>query len=564
MLYSHLGGDHKGRLGDWQNQLVNRNIFSVTLVTYASLIILLVTVGWSIVLLVRLSDPRLRALTALLSAVALSRIVVLLDPTGSWTFARSMPIDQVPGLGVSVLAILVLSLLDQTLARAGAARKTIHDALTGLPNRAHFLDLVDRTLVRARQQKATFSVMLFDLDHFQRVNASHGRIGGDQLLTAISHRLLRCVRPEDTVARIGGDEFGILLSLGHKAGAAIRVVERIEAQLQEPFRIGERDMFVTASIGIASSETPYECAEDLLRDGETAMRRAKARGGGNSYEFFDPGMHRRVTSRLQLEADMRAGLQGQHFRLVFWPLVSLSSDRIVGFEALVRWEHSFRGMMLPAQFIHVAEESGLIVPLGDWILREACRQILIWRKLFPEETGLSVSVNLSAQQFQYPHIVEQVGDAICGSPPGSVVLEITESVLMQDIESCIDVLRQFRHFGAKIHIDDFGTGYSSLSYLHRIPFDALKIDRSFISDASSTENAVAIVRTIMRLASDLGVEVVAEGVDTRELAEWLKSLDCQYAQGNLYSVPVAADDATKLLRAQAKAIVRPGTGRVTA
>ncbi len=536
----------------------------MTLVTYASLIILLVTVAWSIVLLVRLSDPRLRALTALLSAVALSRIVVLLDPTGSWTFARSMPVDQVPGLGVSVLAILVLSLLDQTMSRASAARKTIHDALTGLPNRAHLLDLVDQTLLRARQEKATFSVMLLGLDHFQRVNASHGRIGGDQLLTALSHRLLRCVRPEDTVARIGGDEFGILLSLGHGARAAIRVVERIEAQLQEPFCLGERDVFVTASIGIASSETPYQCAEYLLRDVETAMRRAKASGGGNSYEFFDPGMHRRVITRLQLEADIRAGLQDDQFWLVFWPLVSLSRGRIVGFEALVRWEHSLRGPMVPSQFIPLAEETGLIVPLGDWILREACRQILIWRKLFPEEKDLSVSVNLSARQFQDAHIVEQVGNALIGSLPGSVVLEITESMLMQDIDSCIGVLRQFRDLGAKIHIDDFGTGYSSLSYLHRIPFDALKIDRSFISDASSTENAVAIVRTIMRLASDLGVEVVAEGVDTRDQAEWLKSLDCQYGQGSLYSEPVDADDATKLLQAQAETSVRPSAGRATA
>ena len=294
------------------------------------------------------------------------------------------------------------------------------------------------------------------------------------------------------------------------------------------------------------------------------MRRAKASGGGNTYEFFDPGMHHRVVVRLQLEADIRAGLQDDQFSLVFWPLVSLSSGRIVGFEALVRWEHSFRGMMLPAQFIHVAEESGLIVPLGDWILREACRQILIWRKLFPEETDLSVSVNLSARQFQDPHIVEQVGNALISSVPGSVILEITESMLMEDIDSCIDILRQFRELGAKIHIDDFGTGYSSLSYLHRIPFDALKIDRSFISDASSTENAVAIVRTIMRLASDLGVEVVAEGVDAREQAEWLKSLDCQYAQGNLYSRPVDADEATKLLQAQAETSVRPSAGRAMA
>ncbi len=533
----------------------------MTVVTYASLLILLVTVGWSIVLLVRLSDPRLRALIALLSAVALSRIAVLFNATGSLNVAPSRPFDDIPALGVSVLAVLVLALLDQTVSHANAALNRIHDPLTGLPNRAHFTDLVDRTLLRARQQKTTFSVMLFGLDHFQRVNASHGRTGGDQLLTALSHRLLRCVRPEDTVGRIGGDEFGILLSLGHGARAVVRVVERIEAQLREPFCLGGRDVFATASIGIVSSETQYECAEDLLRDGETAMRRAKAGGGGNTYEFFDPGMHHRVIVRLQLEADIRAGLQDKHFRLVFWPLVSLSSGRIVGFEALVRWEHSFRGLMFPGQFIHVAEESGLIVPLGDWILREACSQILIWRKLFPEETDLSVSVNLSARQFQDPHLVEQVADALIGSLPGSVILEITESMLMQDIESCIDVLRRLRDLGAKIHIDDFGTGYSSLSYLHRIPFDALKIDRSFISDANSTQNAVAIVRTIMRLASDLGVEVVAEGVDTRQQAEWLKSLDCQYAQGSLYSKPVDADDATKLLQAQAESSVRSSAGR---
>ncbi len=536
----------------------------MTLVTYASLLTLLVTVGWSIVLLVRLSDPRLRALTALLSAVALSRIVVLLGPTGSWTVAPSRPVDEIPALGVSVLAILVLALLDQTLSRANAARKPIHDPLTGLPNRAHFTDLLDRTLLRARRQKNTFSVMLLGLDRFQRVNASHGRTGGDQLLVALSHRLLRCVRPEDTVARIGGDEFGILLSLGHGAQGAIRVVERIEAQLQEPFRIGERDVFATASIGIASSETPYECAEGLLRDGETAMRRAKASGGGNTYEFFDPAMHQRVVSRLQMEADIRAGLKDNQFRLAFQPLVSLSSGRIDGFEALVRWEHPVRGMILPAQFIPVAEETGLIVPLGDWVLREACRQVTTWRKLFPEETDLSVSVNLSARQFQDPHIVQQVGDILISSLPGSVTLEITESMLMQDIESCIDVLRQLRDLGAKLHIDDFGTGYSSLSYLHRIPFDALKIDRSFISDSSSTKSTIPIVRTIMRLASDLGVQVVAEGVETRAQAEWLKLLNCQYAQGYLYSKPVDAGDATKLLQAQAEPGVRPSAGRASA
>ena len=528
----------------------------MTVITYASLFILLVTVGWSIVLLVRLSDPRLRALIALLSAVALSRIAVLFNATGSLNVAPSRPFDDIPALGVSVLAVLVLALLDQTMSHANAALNGIHDPLTGLSNRAHFTDLVDRTLVRARRQENTFVVMLFALDHFQRVNASHGRTGGDQLLLALSHRLLRCVRPEDTVARLGGDEFGILLSLGQGAQDAIRVVERIEVQLREPFCLGGRDVFATASIGIASSETPSECAEDLLRDGETAMRRAKASGGTN-YEFFDPGMHHRVIVRLQIEADLRAGLREKQFRLFFWPLVSLSSGRINGFEALVRWEHPFRGMTLPAQFIPVAEETGLIVPLGDWVLREACRQILTWRKMFPEEADLSVSVNLSARQFQDPQLVQQVGDALIGTPPGSIILEITESMLMQDIESCIDVLRQLRDLGAKIHIDDFGTGYSSLSYLHRIPFDALKIDRSFICDPSSNESTVPIVRTIMRLASDLGVQVVAEGVDTREQAEWLKSLDCQYAQGNLYSKPVDADVATKLLQAQTEPSARP-------
>ena len=530
----------------------------MTIITYLSLFILLVTVGWSIVLIVRISDPRLRALIALLSAVALSRIAVLFDATGSLNFAQPTPIEEIPALGVSVLAVLVLALLDQTMSRAHAALNLIHDPLTGLPNRAHFMDLVGRTLVRARRQEDTFSVIHFALDRFQRVNASHGRTGGDELLLTLSHRLLRCVRPEDTVAHLGGDEFGMLLSLGQGAQAAIRVVERIEVQLREPFRIGGRDVFVTASIGIASSE-PSECAEDLLRDGETAMRRAKASGGTN-YEFFDPGMHHRVIVRQQIEADLRLGLREEQFRLVFWPLVSLSSGRISGFEALVRWEHPFRGMTLPGQFIPVAEETGLIVPLGDWVLREACRQILTWRKLFPKEVDLSVSVNLSARQFQDSQLVQQVGDALVGTLPGSVILEITESMLMQDIESCIDVLRQLRGLGAKIHIDDFGTGYSSLSYLHRIPFDALKIDRSFICDPSSTEDTVAIVRTIMRLASDLGVEVVAEGVDTREQAEWLKTLDCQYVQGNLYSDPVDADDATKLLQAQVEPSARPSGG----
>lgn len=527
----------------------------VTLVTYASLFVLLATVGWSIALLVRLRDARLRALTGLLAAVALSRVAVLVDPRGSWAVDVSVPIEELPALGISMLAVLVLALLDQTLSRATGKVRIIHDPLTGLPNRIHFMDLLDRVRQRARRQAKVFVVMLLDLDRFHRLNASHGRSGGDHLLLSLAQRLLRCVRPEDTVARIGGDEFGILLSLGRGGQDAIRVVERIEMQLREPFRIGDQNVFATASIGVVVSETSYDSSEELLRDGETAMRRAKVSRGGNTYEFFDPAMHQRVVSKLQLEADMCSGLQDNQFRLVFQPLVSFATGRITSFEALVRWEHPVRGMMSPAQFIPIAEETGLIVPLGDWVFREACRQGAAWQRAFPRESGLSVSVNLSARQFQHPHLVENIGNALISAleRTGSVTLEITESMLMHDIESCIHVLEQLRGLGAKIHIDDFGTGYSSLSYLHRIPFDALKIDRSFISGADSTESSRPIVRTIMRLADDLGVEVVAEGVETTEQAEWLKSLDCDYAQGYFYSKPVDADAATRMLETQAEA-----------
>lgn len=527
----------------------------MTLVTYASLFVLLATVGWSIALLVRLRDARLRALTGLLAAVALSRVAVLLDPRGSWAVDVSVPIEELPSLGISMLAVLVLALLDQTLSRTTGKVRMIHDPLTGLPNRIHFMDLLDRVMQRARRQAKVFAVMLLDLDRFHRLNASHGRSGGDHVLLSLSQRLLRCVRPEDTVARIGGDEFGIVLSLGRGGQDAIGVVERIEMQLREPFRIGDQDVFATASIGVVASETPYTSAEELMRDGETAMRRAKVSGGGNTYEFFDPAMHQRVVSKLQIEADMRTGLQDNQFRLVFQPLVSFATGRITSFEALVRWQHPVRGMMSPAQFIPIAEETGLIVPLGDWVLREACHQAAAWQRAFPRELDLSVSVNLSPRQFQHPHLVENVGNTLISSleRPGSVTLEITESMLMHDIESCIYILEQLRGLGAKLYIDDFGTGYSSLSYLHRIPFDALKIDRSFISGADSTESSHRIVRTIMRLAKDLGVEVVAEGVETTEQAEWLKSLDCDYAQGYLYSKPVDADAATQLLETQAEA-----------
>jgi diguanylate cyclase (GGDEF)-like protein len=424
-----------------------------------------------------------------------------------------------------------------------------HDSLTGLPNRAMFTELLKAEIEtsKRRGEGHMFAVLFLDLDRFKNINDSLGHTHGDLLLVAFAERLERTLRPVDTLARFGGDEFAILLSGMSDATDAVRVAQRISEELSQPFVLDKNSAFATSSIGIALSSTGYDRPEDILRDADTAMYRAKENGKAR-YEVFDHGMHARAVSRLQLESDLRQAVEQKEFCVHYQPIVSLQTGRLAGFEALVRWNHPRRGLVSPADFIPVAEETGLIVPIGEWVLQEACRHIRECQDLFPSHRALSLSVNLSARQVAQPDLLERIQDALAASQlnPHCLKLEITESVVMENAEAAALMFKQLRALGVQLSIDDFGTGYSSLSYLHRFPLNYLKIDRSFVSRLT-TDNDNAIVRTISTLARNLGMEVIAEGIETEEQYQQLKILGCEYGQGFLFSHPVDNQSVLHLL-----------------
>lgn len=437
----------------------------------------------------------------------------------------------------------------------------VADALTGLPNRTLFVDRLARSVERAKRRKGSlFAVLFLDLDRFKVVNDSLGHMIGDQLLIAIARRLESCLRAGDTVARLGsdrllarlgGDEFTILLDDIRDVSEATRVADRIQKELMFPFNLGGHDVFTTASIGIALSATGYERPEDLLRDADTAMYRAKALGKARC-EIFDTVMHARAVARLQLETDLRRAVERQELQNHYQPIVSLQTGTIAGFEALVRWKNPRRGLILPSEFIPVAEETGLILSIGPWVLLEACCQLSRWQMQRPDSPQLTVSVNLSGKQFMQPDLVEQTAQILrkANLDPRSVKLEITESVIMENTESVTAMLMQLRALNIQLGIDDFGTGYSSLSYLHRFPIDTLKIDRSFVSRMGVERENAAIVRTIVSLAHNLGMNVIAEGVETKEQLAQLRALGCEYAQGDFFSRPLDGEAATALISAE--------------
>ncbi|HVN80201.1 MAG TPA: EAL domain-containing protein [Terriglobia bacterium] len=431
------------------------------------------------------------------------------------------------------------------------------DALTGLPNRVLFLDRLDRSLQRSKRRKDfLFAVIFLDLDRFELVNDSLGHVIGDQLLIETAERLETSLRSIDTVARsgentaarVGGDEFILLLEDIKHISDAMRVAERISVELSKPFSMNGQEVVVTASMGIALSATGYDHPEDLLRDAGTAMNRAKSLGKAR-FEVFDPQMREQTISRLQLEMDLRRALEQREFENFYQPIISLSTGQIVGFEALVRWNHPKRGLVYPMEFIPIAEETNLIFPLGQWVLTEACRQMRIWLERFGAGRSLSISVNLSTKQFLQPDLIEQIGGILfaTGLPPSSLKLEITESMIMGDPYSAAATLSQIKALDIQLGIDDFGTGYSSLSYLHRFPVDTMKVDRSFVSQMELKEENKQIVGTIVALAHNLGLDVVAEGVETVEQLGQLKQLGCEYGQGYLFSKAVKREDAEQLL-----------------
>jgi len=478
--------------------------------------------------------------------------------------------------GEPCILIVIRDITDRKQAEEQLLHNAFYDALTGLPNRALFMDRLGHAVERAnRRGNYCFAVLFLDLDRFKVVNDSLGHTMGDQLLIAIAERLQRAVRPGDTVARLGGDEFTILLDDIKDISDAVSVAERIQGALQQPFNLSGHEVFTSASIGITLStgilnavglshlldstredvlprtattlvSTQYRHPQDLLRDADIAMYRAKSRGKAR-HEIFDTSMRVQAVSLLQLETDLRRAIERQEFQIHYQPIVVLKTGKITGFEALVRWQHPERGLVSPTEFIPVAEETGLIIPIGWWVLQEACRQLRAWQLAclqsplgYPLAQPLTVSVNLSGKQFLQPDLLPQIAQVLqeTGLDTNSLKLEITESVIIEHTESTTAILLQLRSLGIQLYIDDFGTGYSSLSRLHRFPIDCLKIDRSFVSRMELDRENFEIVRTIVTLAHNLGMDVTAEGVETVEQLAQLKTLGCECGQGYLFSKPV--------------------------
>ena len=429
-------------------------------------------------------------------------------------------------------------------AEAELYHNAYHDSLTQLANRAHFDEQLNRAIARVqRHPNLRFAVMYLDFDRFKLVNDSLGHRAGDELLVSVAKRLRAMLRPTDVLARLGGDEFAILVEDLHQPRDAIELAERVHKELEKPIRLGAMDVTVSASIGITFSTNNYQSSDQIIRDADIAMYKAKSKGKAQ-YAVYDSSLHRHVAEQLELEQELRRALgQGQLY-LEYQPICSLADRKLQGFEALVRWNHPQRGLLEPASFIPVAEETGLIVPLGNWVLAEACKQMSNWRSLH-NSNGLGMSVNVSSLQLRHPDFVSQVGRAlqVADLKPSQLTLEVTESVLMSGIENAVTTLSALRQMGVTLSIDDFGTGYSSLSYLATLPIDALKIDRSFIDRMSREAEGSEIVKAIFKLGQALSKQVYAEGIETGQQLALLQDLGCRFGQGYLLSRPIDADAA---------------------
>ena len=428
------------------------------------------------------------------------------------------------------------------------AHQAFHDALTRLPNRSLFLDRLHHALARAGRNRMMLAVLFLDLDNFKVINDSLGHDVGDQLLRSVAARLSAALRGDDIAARLGGDEFILLLEGISDVAEAARVAQRIHDILKAPFTVGRREVFVTSSIGIAIGRSPSDRPDELLRNADVAMYGAK-RNGRACYEVFNPEMHASAVQRLEFEQDLRQAIERHAFRVYYQPKLDIATGEIVGMEALIRWQHPKRGTIMPGEFIPLAEETGLIVPIGQWVLREACRQLRSWQIAYPERAPRMVSVNLSTVQLRLPTLIDDIAAVLHETDldPGCLSLEITESAVMHNPELAIATLTRLKALGVQLAIDDFGTGYSSLSYLKRFPVDLLKIDQTFLEELGRGEENSVIVGVTIRLAHALGMRVGVEGVETPEQLTRLRELTCDLAQGYHISHPLPASAFDQLI-----------------
>jgi diguanylate cyclase (GGDEF)-like protein len=448
-----------------------------------------------------------------------------------------------------------------------AVHEALHDSLTGLPNRSLFLDRMRHALARAERGSEPVAVLFCDLDGFKTVNDSLGHRTGDRLLVLVAERLIGCLRPADSIARLGGDEFAVLLEELREPGDAARAAQRLLDALKAPFELRDREFFISASIGIAAGAGD---AETLLRDADLAMYRAKARGKGR-YAVYEPSMHTAIVERLELEVDMKRALEREELAVVYQPVFSLVDGRVTGVEALVRWHHPTRGIVMPESFVPLAEESGLIGELGRWVLGKACHQGSLWRAKYPGHPGLGIGVNISGAQLREPGLVQEVADALAESQLDAtgLTLEITETALMESFDTAIEQMDALNDLGVDLAIDDFGTGYSSLRYLRRLPLDVMKIEKSFIDGIGSPGEEAELLRAIIDLAGIFGLRVVAEGIERPDQRERLLELGCELGQGHLLSEPLDAADADALLlrlgllRGEGAARSEPASGDIS-
>ena len=466
-----------------------------------------------------------------------------------WVSTTKLPLRDRQGNIVGTFGIS-RDISERKRAEEQLQRRAFYDLLTDLPNRALFVDRLQHLLHRARRSLGSplFAVLYLDIDRFKAINDSLGHQTGDELLIATARRLEYCLRPGDTLARFGGDEFTVLLDDVRCEADATRVAERIHEELAAPHELRGYEVFTSVSVGISLSSAGYECPEDMLRDADTAMYRAKASGRAH-HQVFAGEMHQRAVHSLRLETDLRRALERQEIAPYYQPVVDLDTGAVVGFEALARWRHPSGEMLLPDLFIPVAEETGLVGPIGEWMLAEACRQTREWQRKHPLWSTLGISVNVSGHQLSQSGIAADVERVLAatGLDPACLTLEITESALMHNLGAATAAMQRLNTMSVGLHLDDFGTGYSSLAYLHNFPVQALKVDRSFVNRMDRAPQQSAIVKAIVSLAHNLGMEVIAEGIERPAQVEALRALGCRRGQGFLFSKPLPAEEAERLI-----------------